>query len=176
MFSPSQVSPSGSPQSHFPSPASMKVLSHLLTHFPCPALAFLYTGASNTLRPNGLSFHWCQQGHPLPQLWLDPWVPPCVLFDWWSSPQKLLGVWPVDTTAPSMGLQILLDPSILSPSPPSGTLCSVQWLAANIHLCIFLSASQPIEVPLLWILCLALLSVYLGFWMLILEFLIYFRY
>ena len=26
------------------------------------------------------------QGHPLLHLWLEPWVPPCVLFGWWHSP------------------------------------------------------------------------------------------
>jgi hypothetical protein len=27
-----------------------------------------------------------QPGHPLPHMWLEPWVPSCVLFGWWSSP------------------------------------------------------------------------------------------
>ena len=30
-----------------------------------------------------------QQGHPLPHMQPEPWVPPCVLFPWWFSPQEL---------------------------------------------------------------------------------------
>ena len=32
-----------------------------------------------------------QQGHPLPHMWPEPWVPQCVLFGWWSSPWMLQG-------------------------------------------------------------------------------------
>jgi hypothetical protein len=32
-----------------------------------------------------------QQGHLLPHKWLESWVPPCVLFGWWSSPWVLQG-------------------------------------------------------------------------------------
>jgi hypothetical protein len=52
------------------------------THFHPPALAFPYTGASNILRPEGLSSHWCPtspsfamyvastMGHSMCILWL----------------------------------------------------------------------------------------------------------
>ena len=33
-----------------------------------------------------------QQGHPLPHMWPESWVPLCILFGWWSSPWKLQGV------------------------------------------------------------------------------------
>jgi hypothetical protein len=51
--------PSGTPLSHSPSPASMRVLLHPSTHSCLPALAFPYTGASNFLRTKGCSFHLC---------------------------------------------------------------------------------------------------------------------
>ena len=52
----------------------------------------------------------------------------CIL-GWWSWPGELKIIWPVDTVAPSMGMQT---PS----APPSGTPHSVQWLAVSIRLCI----------------------------------------
>ena len=57
MFSSFHVSPSETPYPIPVRPASMRVLSHTPTHLHLPALAFPYTGASNTLRPKGLSSH-----------------------------------------------------------------------------------------------------------------------
>ena len=37
-----------------------------------------------------------QKGHSLLQMWLEPWVPPCVLFGWWFSSWELWWVWLVD--------------------------------------------------------------------------------
>jgi hypothetical protein len=48
--------------SHPTSPASMRVAPHSPTHSHLPVLAFSYTGALNTLRPNGCS---SQQVHPM---------------------------------------------------------------------------------------------------------------
>jgi hypothetical protein len=51
-------------------------------------------------------------------MWPGSWVTPCVFFGWWFSPQELWGgegVWPVDTVALSMGLQIPSAPSVPSP-------------------------------------------------------------
>jgi hypothetical protein len=45
-------------------------------------------------------------------------------------------VWLVDTVAPFMGLQTPSAPSVPSPTPPSWTPCSVQWLPVSIRLCI----------------------------------------
>jgi hypothetical protein len=69
-------------------------------------------------------------------MWLDPWVPPCVLFGWWFSPWELWGVWLVDIIVLPMGFQTPSAPSILSLTPPLGTPLSVQWLVVSIHLCI----------------------------------------
>ena len=89
--------PFGNPLS--PPPASLRVLPHF------PTLAFPNNGASNTLRPKGLSSHLMsiQQDQPLPHMWPAPWVPPFVFFGWWYSPQELWGVWPVNTVASSVG-------------------------------------------------------------------------
>jgi hypothetical protein len=41
-----------------------------------------------------------RQFHPLLQLWLEPRVPPCVIFGGWFSPWELCGVWLVDIFFP----------------------------------------------------------------------------
>jgi hypothetical protein len=45
--------PSRNPLSHPPSPATMRVLPHPVTHSCLPALAFSYTGVSNSHRTKG---------------------------------------------------------------------------------------------------------------------------
>ena len=77
-----------------------------------------------------------QLGHPLLHMQLETLVPPCVPFGWWFSPWELWGYWLVHTVVPLMGLQTPSAPCVLSLVLPVGTLCSVQWLAASIHLCI----------------------------------------
>ena len=56
------------------------------THPYLPVVAFPYTGASNTLRTKDAPPPDVQQGHPLPHMWPEPWVPRCGPFCWWSSP------------------------------------------------------------------------------------------
>jgi hypothetical protein len=60
-------------------------------------------------------------------------------------PRSSRAVWPVDTVAPPMGLQILSAPLVPSPSPSSGTRCSVQWLATNNRLCICQTLAEPLR-------------------------------
>jgi hypothetical protein len=67
---------------------------------------------------------------------LEPWVAPCVLFGWWFSPCELWGVMLVDVVVLPMGLQYPSAPSVLPLTPPLGSPCSVQWLAASISICI----------------------------------------
>jgi hypothetical protein len=47
-----------------------------------------------------------------------------------------------------MGLQTPLAPLILSLTPPLGTLCSVQWLAESICLCICQALAEPLRKQL----------------------------
>jgi hypothetical protein len=112
MFSPFQVSTSETPYFFPHPPATMKVLPPTHSHFP--ALAF--PSGPMASRPTDV-----QQGYPLPHILPVPRVPPCVFFGWWSSPWELQGVWPVDTVAPSMGLQTPSASSVPSPTPPLGT-------------------------------------------------------
>ena len=56
-----------------------------------------------------------------------------------------VGVWPIDTVAPPMRLQTLSAPVVLSPTAPSGTLNSVQWLAASIRLLCFVRLWQSLS-------------------------------
>jgi hypothetical protein len=69
-------------------------------------------------------------------LHLEPWIPPCVLFGWCFCPWEFWGVWLLDLVVLPMALQTLTAPSVLSLSPPLGTLCSVQRLTVSICLCI----------------------------------------
>jgi len=78
-------------------------------------------------------------------MWLEPWVTLCVLFDWWFSPWELWGFWLVDIVVFPMGLQTSSDPSVLSLTPPWGTLFSVQWLAVSICLCICQVLAEPLR-------------------------------
>ena len=56
----------------------------------------------------------------IPLHWPAPWVAPCVISGWWSNSQELWEVWPVDTVAPSVGLQTPSPPSVPSLFPPLG--------------------------------------------------------
>jgi hypothetical protein len=47
-----------------------------------------------------------------------------------------------------MGLETPSAPSVLSLTPPLGTSCLVQWLAASIHLCICQALAEPLRKQL----------------------------
>jgi hypothetical protein len=127
------------------------MLSPFLISPPKTSYPLLLT---NPLTPNFLSWHShtlrhqtfsgprvspptdAQLGHPLLHMQVKPWVPPFVPFGWWFSPWELWGYWLFYIVVPPMGLPTPLAPLVLSLAPPLGTLCSVQWLAESIHLCI----------------------------------------
>jgi hypothetical protein len=79
---------------------------------------------------------------------LEPWVLPCVHFGWWFSPWELWEYWWVHIVVSLMELQTHYAPWVLSLPPLLGTLCSVQWLAASIHLCIFQALAEPLRKQL----------------------------
>jgi hypothetical protein len=114
---------------------------------PCPGIS-LHWGILtwNLHRTKGFSSHWCPR-RPSFAMQLEPWVTPCVLFSWWFSPWELSGVWLVIIVLP-MGLQTPSAPSVLYLISPSETLCSVQWLAASICLCICQALAEPLRRPL----------------------------
>ena len=60
------------------------------------------------------------------------------VYSWAGSlvPGSSKGYWLVHIVVPPMGLQAPSAPLVLSLVPSLGTLCSVQWLAESIHLCI----------------------------------------
>jgi hypothetical protein len=99
------------------------------THLPAPTFLPWHSptlGHWTFTRPRAASPIDFQQGHPLLHTWLEPWIPPYVLFgSWFSSPWELWGVWLVDIIVLPMGLQTPSAPSVLSLTPPLGTLCSV---------------------------------------------------
>jgi hypothetical protein len=76
-----------------PPPASMSVFPHpstpafLPSNYP-PLGYWVFTGPKASPPIDA----W--PGHPLLHMWLEPWVPPCLLFGWWFSPWELWGpVW-----------------------------------------------------------------------------------
>jgi hypothetical protein len=76
---------------------------------------------------------------------LEPWVPPCVFFDWWFSPTELWRYWLFHNVDPPMGLQTPSAPWVFSLTHFLGTLCSVQWMAVSIHFCICQALAEPFK-------------------------------
>jgi hypothetical protein len=105
-----------------------------------PALGHRHPSGPRTAPPTDL-----QQGHHLPPMWQEPWVPASVLFCWWSSSWKVLGFWPIDTLAMPMRLQQPSASLVHSPIPPLGTMCSVQSLAVSIQFCICQALPEPLN-------------------------------
>jgi hypothetical protein len=102
MLSPFQVSP-GNPIFHPLSPCfyeSIPPPTH--SHLPASHSPTLVHPAFTGPRDSPPIDYW--QGHPLLHMQLEPWVPPCVLLDWWFSPWKLWGLWLIDVIAIPMGL------------------------------------------------------------------------
>ena len=115
---------------------SMRVLPHSPTHYHLSALALPYTGVLNTLRPKGRSYHWCRT-RPFFATYAAEAIGPsmCILWLVVQSPGTPGGLacwfccFPHGAVNPSV-------PSIPSPTSPSGTPHSVQWLAVSFCLCI----------------------------------------
>ena len=87
MFSAFQVSPSETPYPITPSPVSPPP-----THPPTSAFLPWHSPTLVHGTPSGPRATpptYVQQGHPLPDMGLEAWVPPCILFGWWSSFQEL---------------------------------------------------------------------------------------
>ena len=91
--------------------ASMRVLPHP----PTPALLFQHPpmlGTKTSTEQRASPPINVRQGHPLLHIHLEPWVPPCTLFGWWSSPWKHWLFWsanivfPMDCNSPLL-LQFL---------------------------------------------------------------------
>ena len=78
-------------------------------------------------------------------MYLEPWVPPFVLFGWWFSSWELWVVWLVDIVVLPMGLQTSSAPWVLSLTPSLCILCSVQWLAMSIFLCNCQALAEPLR-------------------------------
>jgi hypothetical protein len=83
-----------------------------------------------------------QQGHPLLHMWLEPWVPPCVLFVLWFTPWELweggsswlILVFFLWGYKPLQLLYCFLTPALWG--PPWGSCSQPKWLAMSISLCI----------------------------------------
>ena len=75
---------------------------------------------------------------------LEPWVPPCVSFDWWFTPREFCRYW-FTHVVPPMGLQPPSGPWVLSLAPSLGTLCSVQWMAVSICFCNCQALAEPLR-------------------------------
>jgi hypothetical protein len=119
--------------------------AHPPTHFCLPTFTFTTLGHQTFTGLRASSPTDVQQAHPLLHMWLEPWVPPCVLLGWWFSPWELWGIWLVDIVVLPMGLQTPSTPSVLYLTPPLGTPCSVQWFSEKIHLCVCQTLTEPLR-------------------------------
>jgi hypothetical protein len=97
--------PSENPLSPLHLPASMRIVTHPPTSASLPWYSptlghQAFTGPRDSPPIDD------QQGYLLLHMWLEPWVPPWVLFCWFS-PWELreVGVWLVDIVVLPMGLQ-----------------------------------------------------------------------
>jgi hypothetical protein len=136
--------PNPLPETHYPIPSPLLLWGWTPTHPPTPASLPLHSstlGHRAFMGPRASSPIDAQQGYFLLHMWLEPWVPPCVLLGWWF---RSWGLWLVDIVLP-MGLQTPSVPPVLSLTPPLGTLYSVQWLTVNICLCICQALAEPLS-------------------------------
>jgi hypothetical protein len=59
--------------------------------------------------------------------------------------RALRGYWLVHIVVPPKGLQAPSTPWVLSLAPSLGTLCSVQWMAVSIYVCICQALVEPLR-------------------------------
>jgi len=134
---------SSSPIPPPPPPASMRMLQLLPTHSNLNIQALPYTGEMSLHRTKNSSSYWCCTMSSSVHMWLESWVPPHVLLGWWFSPWELWRIWLVDIVVLPMRLQTPSATSVFSLTPPLGSPCSVQWLAATILICISRALAEP---------------------------------
>ena len=130
--------------SHPHLPASMRMFPHPPTQSHLPALAFPFSRASSLHRTKGLSSHWCPT-KPSSATYTAGDMGPSMCIVWWFSPWDFWRVWLVNIVALPMGLKTSSAASVLSLTPPLGTLCSVQLLAVSICLCICQALAEPLK-------------------------------
>jgi hypothetical protein len=134
LFSTFQVSPWETPYPISHLLISMRVLFHpsppAFPPWHSPTLGHVTLSCPKAFPPTDV-----QQGRPLPHMWPEPWVPPCVLISWWTSPWELQGSGQLTLLLPPWGCKPPQFLSVPSPTPPPGTPRSVQWLAVRLCLC-----------------------------------------
>jgi hypothetical protein len=126
------------PTSAFPSSHCHCEGAHSVTHPPSPTPPLQYPptlGHQTSTRPRASSPIDVKQGHPLIHMYLEPWISPCTLLDWWSSSWEHWVIWPAKIVLP-VGFQPPSAPPVLSQSPPPGSPSSVWWLGPSIYICI----------------------------------------
>jgi hypothetical protein len=131
MISPFQVIP---PQ--LTHPTSTLSPSPLYEGVPPPTHSCLTSPASSMLGhqtstgPRTSHLIDVRQDHPLLHMYLEPWIHPCTLLGWWSSPWMHWVVQPADIVFP-MWLQ---PPSTTPSSPPPGSQLSLMAGSKHPHL------------------------------------------
>jgi hypothetical protein len=142
------------------------LVSPLQTPYPVPPPSCFYECATPPTQPlpphcSSIPLHWDtepsqDQGPPLP-LMPDKAIL-CYICSWSHgslhvysfvgglAPETSGKVWLVDVFVLSIGLQTPSAPSVLTLTPPLGTLCSVQWLSASIHICISQALAESLSL------------------------------
>ena len=146
MFSHFQVSPSETP---YPTPSlplwgcsPNQSPTPVYPSWHSPTLRYQIPSGQRAVPPTDI-----QQGHLLPPMRPKPWVPPCVLFGWWSSSW---GLWDggfdnLKLLLPQWGCKTPQLLQFLLQLLHQGPLCSVQSLAASICLCICQALAEPLR-------------------------------
>jgi len=129
--------------SHLPSPFSMRMFLHPPTHpyLPTSSLCHSPTLGQWTLAGPRASSHWCPVRPSSATCAAGAMGLSIVVFVLWFSPWEL---WLVAIIV-LMGLQTPSALSILSLTPPMGTLFSVQWLVVSVHFCICHALAEPLR-------------------------------
>jgi len=117
-------------------------LSHTYSHLN--ALALSYIGKTDFTGPRAFPPIDAGLCYSLPNMWLESWVPPCVLVVGGLVPGSIGRVWLVDIVLP-MVLQTPSTPSVFSLTSSLGSPCSVQWLAVSILICISRTLAEPLR-------------------------------
>jgi hypothetical protein len=140
MLSPFLVSPLGTPYL-IPSPSvSMSMLPHLPTHSCLLTLAFPYTGTSNLHSTKGLPSHWCPT-RPSSATYVTGAMGPSMCIIWLVVPESSGGLISLYCCF-SYGVENSFNSFSTFSNSSNGAPCSVQWLAASIHLCIWQALAE----------------------------------
>jgi len=139
--------------SHIPLPLLLWGHSH--SHPPTPTATHWHypkLGKQVFTRPRTIPPIDSGECHPLPHMWLESWVPPCILMFGGLVPGCSGGIGLVEIIVLPMVLQTPPATSVFSQTPPMEFTCSVQCLAATILIYISRALAYLLRRHHIWLL------------------------